>query len=119
MVNGHNSARLRSRVVLPTPDCPVTTKVSPTSRRRSSGLTSCLPSGVRTSTSSSWTVPSTHGVVVIVGSALALLVGDDQAVQTDDGRPVAGEQVVGVAEEGQPALDAAECRRGLASSRRA
>ena len=74
---------------------------------------SCRPSGVRTSTCSSCTVPSTHGRRRHGGQRPALLVGDDQAVQTNDRRAVAGELVVGVAEERQPLLDAAECRRGL------
>ena len=43
----------------------------------------------------------------------ALLVGDDEAVQADDGRAVAGEVVVGVAEERQPGQDLPERARGL------
>ena len=38
----------------------------------------------------------------------ALFVGGHQAVETDDRRAVAGEEVVGVAEERQPVLDVAE-----------
>ena len=63
--------------------------------------------------SSSWTVPSTHGVVVIVRQRPALFVGDDQAVEPDDRGAVAGERVVDLPEERQAVHDRAERRRRL------
>ena len=118
-VNGHSSARLRSSVVFPLPDGPVTTNVSPTSRRMSSGLIELLAVGGADLD----VVELNRAVDAWRGRHLrqrpAFFVGDDQAVQTDDRGPVPGELVVGVAEERQPVLDAAECRRGLGHVRRA
>ena len=61
--------RTKSLATSALPDAPVITRVSPISSRKSRGLTSCLPSGVRTSMASSSTVPSTHAAVVTSGSA--------------------------------------------------
>ena len=58
-------------------------------------------------------MPSTHGSGRHLRQRPAFFVGDDQAVQTDDRGPVTGELVVGVTEERQAVLDAAERRRGL------
>ena len=70
-VYGHSWARLRSSVVLPAPDRPVMTSVSPGSSRTSSGSTSWAPDGVRTSTRLSSTEPSWLSTVVKVGSSRA------------------------------------------------
>ena len=53
------------------------------------------------------------GLDVQLRQRAALLVGRDQAVQPDDGGSVAGEHVVGIAEERQRILDRAERRHRL------
>ncbi len=68
-VYGHSCARLRSRVVLPLPDGPVITRVSPAANSTSRVSMSWSPAGLRTSTASITTAPSALGTVRSSGNA--------------------------------------------------
>ena len=67
--NGHSWAKLRNSVVLPLPDGPVITRLSPGCRVTSSGSTNCRPSGVRTETPFISTRPPSQSSQPSVGSS--------------------------------------------------
>ena len=112
-VYGQSSARLRNSVDLPVPDFPVMISDSPGSSRRFRSLISCSPCRVADLDGVELDRAVRVGVDRHLRQRSALFVGGHQPVQPDDGSAVAGEHVVGVAEERQRVLDGAERRHRL------